>query len=100
MKLSFSSQEKCRILFIIFAYLDLVKNVSGSDCLGKAKFKAESETPQVRQNSKLRVKLLLGPSLDERFSLGYQNWNGFLVLFLFGTKNWNFILKKTTRTRR
>jgi hypothetical protein len=58
--------------------------------LGNAKSQAEDETRQVRQNPKLRVKLLSGPSLDERYSLGYQNWNGFLVLFLFGTKNWNF----------
>jgi len=44
-----------------FIFIFLVKNVSGSDCLGKAKSKAEGETPQVKQNPKPGVKLLSRP---------------------------------------
>jgi hypothetical protein len=73
---------------------DLVKNVRGNDYwLGKAKSKA-GETPQVRQKSKTQGETPLRANIDERYRLGYQNWNGFLVLFLFGTKIGFFGKKK------
>ncbi len=102
MKLKFQfTKRNAGFDFILFSlYLDLVKNVSGSDWLRKGKIQSWGWNSSGKAKSKTGGETPLKANIDDRYSLGYQNWNGFLVLFLFGKKTGFFWKKKkTSRTR-